>query len=124
MFPLLRGPEGKRANKAERKIYRHRKLNYMFTDVRNDVGEEIDPITLFDAATVGNPTRFFNDSLLDKTKVNVYVGSQYQRCSRVGLLSLTPPPASTVDGDRRLGMWTSESLHFDMFRCCVWRAPY
>ncbi|RDX45375.1 SET domain-containing protein [Lentinus brumalis] len=90
MFPLLRGPEGKRANKAERKIYRHRKLNYMFTDVRNDVGEEIAPITLFDAATVGNPTRFFNDSLLDKTKVNVYVGT------------------STVDGDRRLGMWTSK----------------
>ncbi|KAI0699056.1 hypothetical protein C8T65DRAFT_742701 [Cerioporus squamosus] len=89
MCPLPTGPEGERYTVAERMVNKHRKLNYMMKEPRNDEGDEF---TLFDAATVGNATRCLNDSLVDKAKLNVFF------C------------AFTVDGDRRIGLWTTQTV--------------
>ncbi|RPD72607.1 hypothetical protein L226DRAFT_561798 [Lentinus tigrinus ALCF2SS1-7] len=96
MFPALHDPKDRRRfDRAERKIHRHRKRNYLYTldSEDNDNDESRTGSTmLLDAATAGNPTRSLNDSR--------------------GATELLNVAARTVivDGDRRIMLYTTTKV--------------
>lgn len=66
-----------RFDKAESMINKYRGLNYIYT-VHWDDDEPIENASfVLDAATVGNPMRFFNDLLDDPSKINVTAASEF-----------------------------------------------
>ncbi|KAI0699059.1 hypothetical protein C8T65DRAFT_660264 [Cerioporus squamosus] len=79
-YPLT---PNEKIDKAQRKINRHRGLNYMFS-LNDNSG-------ILDAATVGDPTRCLNDSL-EKDKLNAQA------------------EPTVVDGDQRIYFWASKEV--------------